>query len=473
MIRTKFKVLLAVHGVLSAVGIGTTFLAGGGLVLMAFAALAFGATIVTVLLASRLICTPYVNTVVRMEGLAAGDLTSPIDHADHRDCVGRMIGAMTIFRDNAQALQQARSQDMQFISLLSTGLRKLAEKQLDFAITEPFPPAYESLRTDYNAAIASMSQTIAAVRDAATGVSTGASEIRAASDDLARRNEQQSASLEETAAAMNQITTIVTETASGAVAVQKTVTEAHSEATTGGDVVRRAVEAMAAIEDSSKEIAQIISLIDGIAFQTNLLALNAGVEAARAGDAGRGFAVVATEVRALAQRSAAAAKDIKELITASSVQVSGGVELVGETGVLLGRIMARVGEVRERVSEIAAATESQSVNLQQINSSIGEMDRMTQQNAAMVEQSTAAARSLAGESDELSKLVNQFRTNSDGARSPEQRASAPIPISSVQVNSPPVQRPSRQHAAQQPVPVSHGNTALKVSALPDDDWSEF
>ena len=458
-IRTKFKALLVAHSALASVGVGTTYLAGGSLPLVGGAALALGGTVITVLLAGQRICNPYVNTVLRMEALAAGDTKSAIAYTDYTDCVGRMTAAMSSFRDNAEEVQESRLAQEKIVSALSTGLKKLSGKDLAYTITDQFPAAYEELRMDFNAAMASLEETISAVRGAATSVHTGASEIRAASDDLATRNEQQSASLEETAAAMNQVTGIVKETANGAIEVQKTVTEAHREASDGGDVVRRAVEAMAAIERSAQEIAQIISLIDGIAFQTNLLALNAGVEAARAGDAGKGFAVVANEVRALAQRSADAAKDIKELITASSVQVSGGVELVGETGVLLGRIVTRVGEVRERVGEIAQATESQSVNLQQINSAVGEMDRMTQQNAAMVEQSTAAARSLAGEATELTDLVSQFRTSGDGGNVTAFNGSAKSAV--------------RRRSA--PAPVSRGNLALKSSPMPaeSEDWAEF
>jgi methyl-accepting chemotaxis protein len=212
--------------------------------------------------------------------------------------------------------------------------------------------------------------------------------------------------------------------------------------------------AMAGIEQSAQEISQIINVIDSISFQTNLLALNAGVEAARAGDAGKGFAVVANEVRALAQRSADAAKDIKVLITASAQQVSGGVALVGETGTLLETIVGRVGEINERIGEIASSTKNQAVNLQQVNSAVGDMDRMTQQNAAMVEESTAAARSLADEANELSGLVGQFRT---GAQSGSTIA---FPAANA-----------RRKSA--PAPARRGNLALKAPPPSGDDWTEF
>jgi len=256
---------------------------------------------------------------------------------------------------------------------------------------------------------------------------------------------------------MNHVTSNVGETARGAVSVQHSIGEAHQEATDGGVVVERAVAAMAAIERSAQEITQIINVIDGIAFQTNLLALNAGVEAARAGDAGKGFAVVANEVRALAQRSADAAKDIKELITASSEQVAGGVRLVGETGELLQKIVTRVGEINDKVRGIAQSTESQSTNLQQVNTAVAEMDRMTQHNAAMVEESTAAARSLAQEANQLTGLVSRFRTSGAGA-------------TATAITLPPAAA-RRKTVSRQPAVA--GNLAIKIESTADDDWTEF
>ena len=395
---------------------------------------------------------PLGETADIMTRMAGGDLDAGQRSSHRHDEIGAMTQAIEVFRGASKAQREAEAKQRQVVESLSSALDQLADGDLTHRIDQPLAREYEGLRQSYNQTITRLGELMRRVSDTANSVSTGAGEIRAASDDLALRNEQQAASLEETAAAMNQVTGIVRDTAKGASDVQRSIAEAHREANEGGQVVRQAIEAMAAIERSSQEIGQIINVIDGIAFQTNLLALNAGVEAARAGDAGKGFAVVANEVRALAQRSADAAKDIKELITASTAQVSGGVGLVGNTGELLEKIVARVGEIAEAVTEIAQSTENQSVNLQQVNSAVGDMDRMTQQNAAMVEESTAAARSLAEEARELTALVAQFRTSNEGA---------------AMVSFP---EPARRRKAAPPV---QGNLAVRAAPAAAEDWSEF
>ncbi|MFA7602676.1 MAG: methyl-accepting chemotaxis protein [Novosphingobium sp.] len=452
-IRDKFKALLAVNTALASIGVISTIAAGAGPVLIGAAALALAAGVAVLLVASAKISTPYVDTVLRMEALAAGDTASPIKYTDHADCVGRMTRAMATLRDNSTKLDGSQLAEARLVETLSTGLKKLSQNQLDFQLTEPFAGVYDDLRKDFNAAVTSLATTMRSVRASAASVHNGASEIRSASDDLARRNERQAANLEEAAASMNQVTDNVRLTAERATVVQRTIANTHHEATEGGEVVARATTAMAAIEKSAQEIGQIINVIDGIAFQTNLLALNAGVEAARAGDAGKGFAVVANEVRALAQRSADAAKDIKELITASTRQVGDGVALVAETGTLLEKILASIGEITGLMTDIAENATVQSANLQQVNGTVGEMDRMTQQNAAMVEQSTAASRSLADEANELTALVSRFATGNGGAAMP--------PVAA---------RPM----AAAPAPHIHGNLAVKPAPVEDfDDWSEF
>ncbi|WP_374281551.1 methyl-accepting chemotaxis protein [Novosphingobium sp.] len=462
-IRTKFKVLLAVQAACAAAALLATVMAAHGLAsataAVVLCALAGATGTGALALAARLICTPYVNTVVRMEALAAGDTDSEIRYTDYTDCVGRMTKAMAAFRNNAIAVKEASEAQEHIVRELGAGLAKLGQNDLDCRIEQPFAGASDTLRQNFNKALDQLASTLEAVRSSANAVLNGATEIRAASDDLSLRNEQQAASLEETAASMNQVTGVLKETADRAIGVRETIDTAHHEANDGGAVVKRAIEAMAGIERSSQEINQIISVIDGIAFQTNLLALNAGVEAARAGDAGKGFAVVANEVRALAQRSADAAKDIKALITASTQQVGEGVTLVGETGSLLEKIVQRVGEIAGLMSEIATSTQNQSVNLQQVNSAMGDMDRMTQQNAAMVEQSTAAARSLADEAAELNRIVAAFRLAGGGARS------------GAGVAAPAVLPTARSVRRQAPPPVIQGNLAVK--AEPHDDWSEF
>jgi len=242
------------------------------------------------------------------------------------------------------------------------------------------------------------------------------SEIRAAADDLALRNQQQAANLEETAAAMSQINSRVRESAASAHDASEAITRAQDQASEGGEVVREAVSAMDAIEASAQEISSIIDVIDGIAFQTNLLALNAGVEAARAGDAGKGFAVVATEVRALAQRSADAAQDIKALIEKSTTQVGQGVTLVGRTGDKLQAIVAQVSELHELITGMSESARKQATDLNSVNTAVSEMDRMTQQNAAMVEETTAATRSLEAEATSLTRMMSSFRTRIRDAR---------------------------------------------------------
>ncbi len=292
---------------------------------------------------------------------------------------------------------------------LGNALSALASGDLTHKINNDMPPEYDRLREDYHAAMLTLQGTLISISSSAGAVSSGAGEITQASDDLSRRTEQQAASLEETAAALDQITTTVRKTAESSAQARKLAEEASAKAEHSGDVVHQAVAAMNGIEKSSNEIGNIIGVIDEIAFQTNLLALNAGIEAARAGDAGRGFAVVATEVRALAQRSATAAKEIKALISASGGQVTTGVGLVGETGVALGLIVEQVAQLNTLILEIAASAQEQASGLHQVNIAVNQMDRVTQQNAAMVEQATAASHSLATEANELTRLTGKFK----------------------------------------------------------------
>ena len=293
------------------------------------------------------------------------------------------------------------------ICALGAALQRMTDGDFGTPL-EDLPTDYATIHKDFETMRAQVGAALGDVAQTSRAVDVGAQEIRQASDDLARRTEQQAASLEEASAAMTALAASVGSTAGDAAHLHDSVQAAHGDARAGGGVVEEAVQAMTDIHDSAQEIGKIIATIDGIAFQTNLLALNAGVEAARAGDAGRGFAVVANEVRALAQRSAEAALDIKTLIGQSSVQVERGVALVGQTGDTFGRIVGKVGEIAGLASNIASAASTQATNIGQVRETVRELDVMTQQNAAMVEQATAASRNLAGEADRMAALVGRF-----------------------------------------------------------------
>ena len=319
------------------------------------------------------------------------------------------------------------------VAALADGLARLAHGDLTARVEQDVAPEYEALKHDFNVAMSQLQNTMGVVVGATSSMRSGADEISRAADDLSHRTERQAASLEETAAALDEITETVRRTAEGATHARGVVETARVNAAQSAEVVRKATAAMGEIEGSSRQIEQIIGVIDEIAFQTNLLALNAGVEAARAGDAGRGFAVVASEVRALAQRSAQAAKEIKALIHASGEQVGHGVSLVAETGKALQVIVSQVAEINGIVSEIASSAQEQATGLHQVNSAVNQMDQVTQQNAAMVEQSTAASHALANEAVELAKLIGQFRTH-DGE--PAQASAPPVRARAAQGGSP-------------------------------------
>jgi methyl-accepting chemotaxis protein len=304
------------------------------------------------------------------------------------------------------------------VAEIGEGLAELANNNLQHRLDRPFAAEFEKVRADYNRSLERMQAAISSVVQSAEAIRSGTQEISEASDDLSRRTEQQAASLEETAAALDEITATVRRSAEGAKQANLAASAAKSDAAASGKVMTQAIAAMGEIESSAGQITQIIGVIDEIAFQTNLLALNAGVEAARAGDAGRGFAVVAQEVRALAQRSAEAAKEIKALIASSSDQVKRGVKLVGDTGQALHGIAARVTEIDALISEMAQSAQEQSTGLGQVNVAVNQMDQVTQQNAAMVEEATAAASSLRLEADGMADQMAQFRIGAGHTRPP-------------------------------------------------------
>jgi methyl-accepting chemotaxis protein len=395
---------------------------------------------------AKTIANPVSTMTELMHRLAAGDNAVQVPVGARRDELGAMAQAVMSFKEAAieklrleahaadarqaaeaqraihQKAEQVAAEELAVVvDALGTGLAHLSGGDLTFRVTDRFAAQYQKLQGDFNSAMGALQDTMRVIGGNSRGIESGVAAISHASDDLARRTEQQAASLEETAAALDQITAIVHKSASGAVDARSMVSAAQTDAEHSGQVVRQAVDAMGGIESFSREITQIIGVIDEIAFQTSLLALNAGVEAARAGDAGRGFAVVASEVRALAQRSAGAAKEIKALISASTRQVSAGVEFVGETGKSLGRIVSQVAQINALVIEIAASAGEQSAALHQVNVAINQMDQVTQQNAAMVEESTAASHALAGEAEELARSVGEFNFGAPFAASRTRR----------------------------------------------------
>jgi methyl-accepting chemotaxis protein len=426
----------------------------------------------------RKVLWPIYIVAETMSEMAAGnhDAGATKEHRD--DEIGTMTKAIETFRSALKA-DTARSQEQAVVvETMSQAMDRLAEGDLTHRITAMPPGEHQRLAEAFNASVSRLETMIGAVHATASGVRTSSDEIRAASEDLALRNEQQAASLEETAASISGVTTITRQSAENALVSKRAIDETHNSATEGGAVVRKAVEAMGAIEQSAGEITQIIDVIDGIAFQTNLLALNAGVEAARAGDAGKGFAVVANEVRALAQRSADAARDIKQLIDNSTRHVSDGVSLVGETGNLLNAIVQQIGAIAMQINEISQMTTTQAGNLDQLNSAVGSLDRMTQQNAAMVEQSTAATRSLSSEAERLGELVAQFRVSKPQHGAAPVDITRPAPSRTKATSTRPAAPPKAAQSAFKGKAGTHHNLALKrqPSAMPvidDDDWSEF
>ncbi|WP_144578683.1 methyl-accepting chemotaxis protein [Agrobacterium sp. DE0009] len=457
-----------------------------GLVALALVSLAVIA--LGLLICSRGITTPIARLRARMESLAAGDTSTEIDGKDRGDEVGQMAATVQAFRENAierirleneteanrsmsekdrierekQKAQEAA--DIQFaVNNLATALSRIAEGDVTYRIAQPFVPSLDGIRGDFNRAAEQLQSTLTQVAQNARGIDAGANEIRSAADDLARRTEQQAAAVEETAAALEEITTTVRDSTRRAQEAGQLVGRAKIGAEKSGEVVQKAVSAMEQIASSANEISNIIGVIDEIAFQTNLLALNAGVEAARAGDAGKGFAVVAQEVRELAQRSANAAKEIKNLIMTSNGQVQQGVQLVGETGKALQLIVSEVQEINRHVAAISESAQEQSSGLHQINTAVNQMDQDTQKNAAMVEESTAASHGLAREASSLNQLIAQFKL------AEARYADASAPVRGASAADRPAASPARALGGRIRAAFS-GNTALKADV---GNWEEF
>ncbi len=389
-------------------------------------AISVGLALAAILLVNRRVTRPLGALAGAMKRLAAGDLTAEIPHTGRTDEIGDMAATVSVFRENAterqrlerqgeadrrdaegerQARDAERTRDsgrvQQAVASLGDALGKLASGDMTCRIDRAFDGDLDRLREDFNASVERL-------EDALRDVDIGASRIRGAADDLSVRTGEQAESVEQTAAALAQITATVRSSTHRAEEAGHLVERTRSGAEKSGEVVHRAISAMQAIENSSREIGSIIGVIDEIAFQTNLLALNAGVEAARAGDAGKGFAVVAQEVRELAQRSAKAAHEIKTLITTSGDQVRSGVALVGETGTALRAIVTEVQEIDSHVTAIVEAAREQSTGLQEISRAVNAMDQARQRNSAIVQETTAASHGLAAEVQALNALIGRF-----------------------------------------------------------------
>ncbi|CDZ31663.1 Methyl-accepting chemotaxis protein [Neorhizobium galegae bv. officinalis] len=399
------------------------------------------------LFALRMLLRPLGVLTGTVHALAQGNDATEIPYAERRNEFGNIARALEVFREAAREKQRLESRSAEHraeteaerrrndaekqrvdreidtaVSELGAALARLAQGDLSSTIETQYSGRLEQLRTDFNGSIVRLRDTLSHIRESTLSIQKSSADLSHSSTELSRRTETQAASLEETAAAVDEITATVRSSAERAREADLAVAVTKKSADSSGTVVSNAVAAMGRIEEASGKIELIIEVIDDIAFQTNLLALNAGIEAARAGEAGKGFAVVAQEVRELAQRSAGAAKEIKDLITQSSREVGSGAGLVQQAGEVLAAISQQITGVSQHVEMIATASRDQSAALQDINNSVNRMDQMTQQNGAMVGETTEASRRLASEADALLELVEQFRIDASSRRSGYSRA---------------------------------------------------
>ena len=399
------------------------------------------------LISRPMIYRPLASMTDYMGLLAKGDLKTEVPFTQRSDELGSMAKAVEVFRNSAlrnidleneaeetrfaseeeraanEAEKARQAQQLQeAVSALAEGLGQLAEGNLAFRITKAFPGSLEAVRQDFNTSIESLETAFTTIAGSSGNIGQGTAEIRSSTDNLSRRTEQQAASLEQTAAALDEITSTVQAAHKRATDIGRMVGEASSVASESETIVQDTVTAMSEIETSSKQVAQIIGVINEIAFQTNLLALNAGVEAARAGEAGKGFAVVAQEVRELAQRSAGAAKEINTLLEKSEAHVQSGVTLVTRTGEALQKIGGHVQSINSNVKAMVTSSQEQSVGIQEINTAVNQMDQVTQQNAAMVEETTAAVHTVFEETETLNQAIARFQIGGKASHQGRARA---------------------------------------------------
>ncbi|KAF2990177.1 methyl-accepting chemotaxis protein [Methylocystis sp. MJC1] len=421
-------------------------------------------------------CEPLGALAAYLKQLTEGRYGESVPYTNNSDEIGEVARAVDLFRGALVEREQSRlraeedekrhREERRFVeerailterelvsASIGAGLSELSSKNLAYRMERDLPESYGKLQLDFNAAIEQLENAVAVVKSGVGAIAPGAESIASAAEELSGQAQQQAEGLERASAALHEITESARHIAVGAGEANKIVGATRTEAEESGAVVRRAVDAINLIEKSSQSIGQIIAVVDEIAFQTNLLALNAGVEAARAGEAGRGFAVVASEVRALAQRSAEAAKEIKTLISASSTEVAEGVELVGLAGTALQKIGAHVFNLERAVSDIAASAREQAASLTDVNSVVSQIDRNTQKNAQMAEEMTVASRALQEETSNLALTVRDFRLTQDGLAPVREVAARPAAAPVVAMKS-----------------VGRGGAAL---APRHDEWEEF